>query len=165
MGNKHFSLANLVRASTAAPHFFDPEVLPITDKAVLPASVAMPVDVPLLRRALRMLLQDFLPKKTPIDEKAYGLFVDGGVTPHNNPALALFNMVTWSPFNIQWDTGPDKLMIVSIGTGTYKPTLSYDGERIASFAKLAFQALLSLMSDAERSVLALMQWMGECPDP
>ena len=28
-GNKRYKLANLVRASTAAPHFFDPELIPI----------------------------------------------------------------------------------------------------------------------------------------
>ena len=30
-GNKHYRLANLVRASTAAPFYFDPEWLPIAD--------------------------------------------------------------------------------------------------------------------------------------
>jgi patatin-like phospholipase/acyl hydrolase len=40
-GNKYYKLANLVRASTAAPHFFDPELLPINSrKAQLPRAVA-----------------------------------------------------------------------------------------------------------------------------
>jgi len=30
-GNRHYPLANLVRASTAAPFYFDPELLPIAD--------------------------------------------------------------------------------------------------------------------------------------
>jgi len=166
IGNKHYPLVNLVRASTAAPHFFDPEVLPITEQKVLPDAVAKPLNTPLARRAVHTLLEDFgLRKKLQIDPNAYGLFVDGGVTPHNNPALALFNMVTWSPFNINWPTGPNNLTIVSVGTGTYRPTLSYESLGFARFTKLAIHALLSLMTDAEMLVLALMQWMGECPAP
>ena len=37
IGNKSYPLVNLVRASTAAPHFFDPELLPISqNEAALP---------------------------------------------------------------------------------------------------------------------------------
>ena len=51
IGNRQFSLVNIVRASTAAPHYFDPELIQIV--AVM----------------------------------APALFIDGGVSPHNNPAL------------------------------------------------------------------------------
>src|SRR5262249_46072098 len=34
IGNRHYRLANLVRASTAAPAYFDPELLPIVDGAI-----------------------------------------------------------------------------------------------------------------------------------
>jgi hypothetical protein len=87
------------------------------------------------------------------------------VTPHNNPSLALFQMATLSPFNIKWQTGPKNLTIFSVGTGTYRPRLSYESLGFARFTKLAFHALISLMTDAEMLVLALMQWMGECPAP
>ena len=55
--------------------------------------------------------------------------------------------------------------MVSLGTGTYRPRLSYEALGFARFTKLAFHALLSLMSDAEVLVLAMMQWMGDCPAP
>jgi len=87
------------------------------------------------------------------------------VTPHNNPALALFNMATLGPFNIKWPTGPDRLTVISLGTGTYRPRLSYESLGFARFTKLAFHALLSLMNDTQTQVLATMQWMGECPAP
>jgi hypothetical protein len=87
-GNERYSLATLVRASTAAPHFFDPEMFAISK-----------------------------------DEE--GLFIDGGVTPFNNPSLALFQMATFQPFGICWPTGPDKLTVTSVGTGTYRPLFSY----------------------------------------
>jgi len=71
-------LANLVRASTAAPFYFDPEWIEIAEG------------------------------------QPPGLFVDGGVTPHNNPALIIFLMTILKPFNINWETGADKLTVVSI---------------------------------------------------
>ena len=49
-GNKHYRLANLVRASTAAPHFFDPELIPINSrKAQLPLETSAPLDKPMPR--------------------------------------------------------------------------------------------------------------------
>ena len=64
IGNRHYRLANLVRASTAAPAYFDPELLPIVDGA------------------------------------EHGLFVDGGVTPHQNPALILFLMTMLKAYGL-----------------------------------------------------------------
>ncbi len=166
IGNKSYPLVNLVRASTAAPHFFDPELLPISDPATLPDEIAKPLNTPLPVRALHATLQKIgLRKKVKIDSKVYGLFVDGGVTPHNNPALALFNMATLSPFNIKWPTGPDRLSVISLGTGTFRPRLEYENLGFGRFTRLALLALLSLMHDAETQVLATMQWMGECPAP
>ncbi len=47
------------------------------------------------------------------------LFVDGGVTICNNPAFQLFSS-GWlvEAFNLKWPTGTDKMLIVSVGTGT-----------------------------------------------
>ncbi len=57
-GNKYYKLATIVRASTAAPSFFDPEVLPITGrKAELADSVAKPLDKPFLLRFLDAILE------------------------------------------------------------------------------------------------------------
>jgi len=167
IGNKDYPLVNLVRASTAAPHFFDPELLPISrNEPLLPDALAKPLNVPWPARAVQALLRrlGFGPH-AKIDSSTYGLFVDGGVTPHNNPSLALFQMAILSPFKIKWPTGPERLTIFSLGTGTYRPRLSYKSLGFARFTKLAFHALISLMTDAEVLVLALMQWMGECPAP
>lgn len=83
--NLKLPLWQLVRASTAAPTFFPPEVVTFgEDKA-----------------------------------KQYQfIFVDGGVTTYNNPAFLAFQMVTAAPYKISWPTGDDKLLIVSIGTGS-----------------------------------------------
>jgi uncharacterized protein len=87
--NLKFPLWKLVRASTAAPTYFPPEVfvLPIKDK-----------------------------------EKEF-IFVDGGVTMYNNPAFQMFLMATLDRYwagkpAARWQAGREKMLIVSVGTGT-----------------------------------------------
>jgi patatin-like phospholipase/acyl hydrolase len=77
--NLNLPLWQLVRASTAAPVYFPPEVVKVGDS-------------------------DFI-------------FVDGGVTMYNNPAFQLFLMATVEPYNLNWPTGEDQMLLVSIGTG------------------------------------------------
>jgi uncharacterized protein len=167
IGNQHYLLVNLLRASTAAPHFFDPQWLPISENEVeLPDAVAHPLNVPWARRGLRTLLEKIgLRRTTKIDPHSYGLFVDGAVTPHNNPSLALFQMATLSPFGINWPTGPDRLSVISVGTGTYRPRLTYETLGAARYTKITYHALTSMMTDSHMLIMALMQWMGECPAP
>jgi len=45
------------------------------------------------------------------------VFVDGGITPYNNPALLLFLMATLPCFHLNWPTGVDEMLLVSVGTG------------------------------------------------
>ena len=53
------------------------------------------------------------------------VFVDGGVTMYNNPAFQLFLMATVDRYwplapegQRGWTTGPDQMLVVSVGTGT-----------------------------------------------
>jgi patatin-like phospholipase len=166
-GNKSYRLANLVRASTAAPHFFDPELLPINRrKNQLPTTTAAPLEKPFLARFVQAALEHakWKPKAVP-DLTDYGLFIDGGVTPHNNPSFALLQMVSLKPFKLCWTPGPENLSVISIGTGTFRPRLNYRDLGFTRFAQLAIHALMSLMTDAEMMILAQMQWLGECPMP
>jgi len=183
LGNRHYKLATLVRASTAAPHFFDPEIVQILaeeEKAAAGAAVqpAGPEDRDWLDRMndslgrfprLTMLLTKLRAfriagAKGPSPE-THGLFVDGGVTPFNNPSFALLMQALVKPYGICWPTGPDKLTFVSIGTGTYRAKLSFTDLGFAGPLKLALHSLLSMMGDTQTLALAQMQWLGECPDP
>jgi patatin-like phospholipase/acyl hydrolase len=46
------------------------------------------------------------------------VFVDGGITTYNNPAFQAFLMATVEPYKMAWPSGEDKMLVVSIGTGT-----------------------------------------------
>lgn len=139
LGNRHYRLANVIRASTAAPTYFAPERLPIGDN-----------------------LTD-------------GLFVDGGVSPYNNPAIALLLQSQLDAFKLKWKTGPDNLKIVSVGTGTYRKYKKVRSRaetklmKIANFLNMratmdmAIDSLMSVIDDAEVQSLMLMQWLGDTP--
>jgi uncharacterized protein len=166
-GNRCYRLANLVRASTAAPHYFDPELIPISRrKPQLPVETAAPLHKPFIARVTETLLERIGWRRTAVpDPTDYGLFIDGGVTPHNNPSFALLQMISLKAFKLCWTPGPDNLSVISVGTGTFRPRINYHDLGFARFPQLALHALMSMMSDAETLILAQMQWLGECPMP
>lgn len=53
----------------------------------------------------------------PNDSSKSFVFVDGGVTPYNNPSFLLYRMSTLPEYKLGWEKGEDKLLIVSVGTG------------------------------------------------
>jgi len=67
-----------VRASTAAPTFFDPEEIMLGGKR--------------------------------------HVFVDGAITPYNNPALIAALTAILPCYRLQWETGLDKIRVISVGT-------------------------------------------------
>jgi uncharacterized protein len=93
--------------------------------------------------------------KTPVR----GVFVDGGVSPHNNPALQALLYVTLQGYGLNWETGPDRLLLVSVGTGFWNP------EQVIkrSAAKNALISLLSLRDDCSALVETILQWVSESP--
>lgn len=53
------------------------------------------------------------------------VFVDGGVTPYNNPAFLLYRMATQPAYKLNWPVGEDKLLLVSVGAGSAPTVGSY----------------------------------------
>ncbi|WP_158827464.1 patatin-like phospholipase family protein [Mucilaginibacter lacusdianchii] len=62
----------------------------------------------------------------PDDPDKTFVFVDGGVTPYNNPAFLMYRMATQSAYGLNWQTGERNLLIVSVGTGSAASTGVYD---------------------------------------
>jgi hypothetical protein len=76
--NLNVPLWKVVRASTAAPVYFDPEEITLGGKL--------------------------------------HIFVDGALTPYNNPALIAALTATLPSYNVNWEPGTEKIRLISIGT-------------------------------------------------
>jgi len=124
--NKDFLLRKIVRASTAAPHYFEPEEIEIS-------------------------------------RDTRGAFVDGGISPHNNPALQLLMLATLGGHELNWRWGADRLMLVSVGTGSVELKLQPQDVMKMKALELAARSLASLMNDASNLNETLLQWFSRCP--
>jgi hypothetical protein len=87
-----------------------------------------------------------------------GEFMDGGVSPHNNPSLQAYWLTTLQGYGLRWPTGQDKLLIISVGTG--RTPVSRKPGWIAALQGIT--ALQSLMDDCGSLVETVMQGMGHC---
>jgi hypothetical protein len=122
--NCNLPLHQVVRASTAAPLYFDPERI-----ALAPG--------------------------------VEGLFVDGGVSTANNPALQMLLLATMEGFGLRWPLDAGNLLLVSIGTGR-KPVRIVPGPRTPA-VQMAVQSLLSIMNDCDWLNQTILQWLSQSP--
>jgi uncharacterized protein len=122
--NRDLLLKHLVRASAAAPFYFDALTLPIG------------------------------PGQT-------GVFVDGAVSPYNNPALAAFMVATLPPYGWCWPTGPDRLHLLSLGTGSIRPRITPERYRSLPAAGQAITAITSLIHDTSQLAITLLQSLSD----
>jgi len=127
IGNRHYPLINLIRASAAAPHFFDPEMIEIAHG------------------------------------EPPGLFIDGALTPHNNPALQLLMLAALPQYGLSWKTSAKELTIVSIGTGSFRPTVRAEELRWIGGLGLAIKALAAQIAESQQLVATMMNWLGDSP--
>ena len=94
-----------------------------------------------------------------------GVFFDGAVTPHNNPALQLAMTALIPGYGFNWTPGADQLMIVSVGTGAPRPRKpEWVGKRTLSIWK-ALHALVSVAYDNSELSTMVLQWLGTSPQP
>jgi hypothetical protein len=116
--NTQIPLWQLVRASTAAPVFFPPEIV----------------------------------EWDPSDPSKAFLFEDGGLTPYNNPAFLLARMATYPAYKLGWQTGEDKLLVMSVGTGS-APTVDADMGGKNAFSNLvSFPGALMYGSQVDQDI-------------
>lgn len=134
IGNGFYRIADVLRASTAAPTVFRPVDIAIHD------------------------VQGHTVKT--------GRFIDGGVSPHNSPALQLFLMASLSKFNLggpgkPWRVRPGSLLMVSVGTG------SFDTPMPESMPLLfrAMYALSGMITDGGQLGLTVLQSISEPKTP
>ena len=125
-------LAQVVRASTAAPTYFEPEAVEISSRDGV---------------------------------KTKATFVDGGVSPFNDPALQLLMLAVLDGHGFRWRSGKEQLLLISAGTGTYKKPFESAGVAGRVAAVQGIQALASLMDDCASTNHCMMQWLTNCITP
>ncbi|UGY19612.1 patatin-like phospholipase family protein [Bradyrhizobium septentrionale] len=125
-------LTEVVRASTAAPTYFEPQKITISARNGSTVS---------------------------------GAFVDGGVSPFNDPALQLLMLAALHGHGFRWHTGTDKLLLISAGTGVFKSTFSTDEIVHMPAAEQGLRSLQSLMDDCGRHNHGMLQWLTNCLTP
>jgi len=76
------------------------------------------LDIPIwkLVRASAAAPTFFAPEEVNIGDQRF-TFIDGAMTPYNNPSFQAFLIATLGPYRLSWPTGIDKLLLVSVGTG------------------------------------------------
>lgn len=105
--NLNFPLWQLVRASAAAPYFFEPVEIAVGS-------------------------QNYL-------------FYDGALSSLNNPAFKLFQMATLPSYRLEWPTGADKMLLVSVGTGLLPKEIGKQrilDKQVATTMLVAMQSLM-----------------------
>jgi uncharacterized protein len=111
----------------------------------------------------------FMPETIEISSRDHkivrGAFVDGGVTPFNDPALQLLMLAVLEGHGFRWQTGKDKLLVISLGTGTTEKTFTSEqlGKMVA--AEQGVRSLQSLMDDCSRMNHCMLQWLTNCVTP
>ena len=126
--NLRIPLWQLVRASTAAPVFFPPEVVNWDQH----------------------------------DPSKSFVFVDGGVTPYNNPAFLLFRMATLPQYCVNWPTGERNLLLISVGTGSAPKMGAQVGESEGTIPGQIPGLISALMHGAEVDQDINCRTVGRC---
>ncbi len=126
--NLRIPLWQLVRASTAAPVYFPPEVV----------------------------------QWDPDDPAKSFVFVDGGTTAYNNPAFLLFRMATEPAYRLGWQTGEQRLLVVSVGTGSAPVVGDSAEDPSTNVVEAALNTLSALMSQAAVDQDVNCRVIGRC---
>ena len=126
--NKDLRLWEVVRSSTAAPTYFNPQAI------------------------------------ADVGQGEAAVFVDGGVSMHNNPALQLFLVSNLEGFGLRWPLGEQNLLLCSVGTGSFFRLPKREQLRGYNNLQWAGLAISQLMNDASELNQTILQWLGSSPN-
>jgi hypothetical protein len=120
----------------------------------------------------------FTPTKITIHTDRFGKveegwFVDGGVSPHNNPSIQMLLMAALPAYHLNWILSPDDLLMISVGTGLHRSPVDRGNRVLRNFfhrtalrgrlredieeAGFAAQTLRSVITDCSLFALKMMQ--------
>ncbi len=138
--NAEYELRKVVQASASAPFFLDAVLMNISDDQT-------------------------------------GLFLDGGASPFNNPARELLLMAALQargdggngkgvpPHGFGWESGKDKLYMLSVGTGLDRPRIEIGKYRGWWSLRKAVHVLRGIIYDANIDTVTWMQAISHVTKP
>lgn len=111
----------------------------------------------------------FVPKLLDISREGdviqQGAFVDGGVSLCNNPSFQLFLVATLRGFPFQWQTGEEKLLLTSVGTGMWNEKVKIKDIESANLIDWAKRIPHMLIDDGNWLSQTLLQFLSRSPTP
>lgn len=125
----------------------EPGVCDLTLRQVLRASSASPFP----------LQPDTVELQLRVGEENGAVFVNGGLSPHNNPALQALLTAARARNGLGWETGIDELLVVSVGAGWSSAQHELRG-LIPSDIVQSFHATLN---DSAEQVETILEWMAD----
>ena len=90
-------------------------------------------------------------------------FIDGGVSTYNNPSLQVFLEATQPEYGFGWPTGPENLLLISLGTGYNSVTIEEGKAADYNVLDWAQYVIKELMGDANLQQNVLMHLIGQHP--
>jgi hypothetical protein len=90
------------------------------------------------------------------------MFVDGGLTPYNNPSVIAFLTATLPCYGLSWETGADVLRLVSVGTGGTRTVMCREQSRLASLRRQVEMVPRGLMEGIAVQQDMLCRVLGNC---
>lgn len=109
----------------------------------------------------------FHPERIRIAPGFTGEFVDGGVSPFNDPSIQALMYVTLGGYRVGWETGADRLLMISVGTGSFDgppevPRLPFILRWVRGLGSV-LESITSLMYDNQVLARAMLQWFSTSP--
>lgn len=116
------------------------------------ASAAAPVFFP----------SELIDMQTRSGERKTFEFIDGAITPYNNPAMAMYLTATLPQYHMNYPTGEEELALYSIGTGSFRQTYRPGELGRIHFLDGALRSLRGLLESNTLEQDKLCRVFGNC---
>jgi hypothetical protein len=90
------------------------------------------------------------------------IFIDGAITPFNNPSFHMFLNATLPRYRIGWEPGEDKILLVSVGTGRVRVRFKKSAATSINKLDQASHAAVGLIDNSSLYQDVLCRAAGHC---
>lgn len=102
--------------------------------------------------------------KDRLGVEQWGTFVDGGVSPHNNPSLLALMLAGLPAYRLNWTLSPQDLLIISVGAGMQRVPVDRKERIFTGLGRLFAQVAPNFADDIEEAAFAARALRGMVTD-